>query len=398
MMKKHLLVISQYFYPEEFRINDICKEWIKRGYKVTVVTGIPNYPQGKFYKGYGWFKKRCENMEGINIIRLPIIPRGKNAITLMLNYISFVLSGYIWVVHASIKADLVFIFEVSPMTQAVPGVWYAKKHGVPCIIYVQDLWPESVETVTGIHNKRLIYQNCTRILAISESCVKNIEKRSSAWAGKVSKVRYWPQYAEEFYYPASGGECPEDILKENRFKIVFTGNIGYAQGLEILPKTAALLKREKVDCCFIIIGDGRYRQELEKEIERKEVSEMFLFLGRKKPQEIRNYMAWCDVAFLSFMDTSLFKMVIPAKLQSYLACGMPIVASASGESERIIQEAGCGICSYIGKADSLADAIKKMIQKRPELKYMGSNGRRYYERHFEKKQLMDEFEKKYLKM
>ena len=109
-------------------------------------------------------------------------------------------------------------------------------------------------------------------------------------------------------------------------------------------------------------------------------------------------MAWCDVAFLSFMDTSLFKMVIPAKLQSYLACGMPIVASASGESERIIQEAGCGICSYIGKADSLADAIKKMIQKRPELKYMGSNGRRYYERHFEKKQLMDEFEKKYLKM
>lgn len=92
-MKQHILVVSQYFYPEDFRINDICKEWVKRGYKVTVLTGIPNYPQGKFYKGYSWFRGRRETYEGMGIIRIPLIPRGHNALMLMLNYISFVISG-----------------------------------------------------------------------------------------------------------------------------------------------------------------------------------------------------------------------------------------------------------------------------------------------------------------
>ena len=131
-MKKHILVIAQYFYPEQFRINDICTEWVKRGYKVTVVTGIPNYPQGKYYDGYGLFKKRKETYNGIEIIRIPLVPRGNNSIMLALNYLSFVVSGFFWKMFTKIKADYVFIFEVSPMTQALPGVWYAKKRKIPC--------------------------------------------------------------------------------------------------------------------------------------------------------------------------------------------------------------------------------------------------------------------------
>lgn len=126
-IKTHILVVAQYFYPEQFRINDICIEWINRGYQVTVLTGIPNYPQGKYYAGYGLFKKRKENYKGIEILRIPLIPRGNNPVMLVLNYISFVISGYFWKAFTSIKADYVFIFEVSPMTQALPGVWYAKK-------------------------------------------------------------------------------------------------------------------------------------------------------------------------------------------------------------------------------------------------------------------------------
>ena len=143
-LKKHILVIAQYFYPEQFSINDICTEWVKRGYKVTVITGIPNYPQGKYYNGYGLFKKRKETYNGIEIIRIPLIPRGKNAIMLALNYLSFVISGFFWKLFTKIEADYVFIFEVSPMTQALPGVWYAKKRKIPCYLYVQDLWPENV--------------------------------------------------------------------------------------------------------------------------------------------------------------------------------------------------------------------------------------------------------------
>ena len=198
-MKQHILVVSQYFYPEDFRINDICKEWVKRGYKVTVLTGIPNYPQGKFYKGYSWFRGRRETYEGMGIIRIPLIPRGHNALMLMLNYISFVISGWFWKTFTGLKADRVFICEVSPMTQALPGVWYAKRRRIPCSIYVQDLWPENVEIVTGLHNKHIlgaidrmvdgIYQKCDKIYATSPSFVKRLEERESVYADGESKVK-----------------------------------------------------------------------------------------------------------------------------------------------------------------------------------------------------------------
>lgn len=393
-MKHHILVISQYFYPEEFRINDICKEWVKRGYKVTVVTGMPNYPEGKFYKGYGWFKKTREEYEGIHIVRLPIIPRGNNSIMLMLNYMSFVVSGFFWKLFTKIKADKVFIFEVSPMTQALVGVWYAKKRKIPCYIYVQDLWPENVEIVTGIHNKQIIgaidkmvnyiYQRCDKIFATSPSFVKRIEERQSAWNGEESKVVYWPQYAEEFYRPVERIELL-DMPKDDKFKIVFTGNIGYAQGLDILPKTASLLKKEKVECEFIIIGDGRYREEFEKELKQSNVEDMFVMLGRKKPEEIPSYLAWCDVAFISFADNPLFEMTIPAKLQSYMACGMPILAVAGGETKRIIEEVECGVCTENWL--TLVDCTKELIKS--DGYEMARNAREGFEKRFVKKKLMD---------
>ena len=344
--KKHILVISQYFYPEQFRINDICQEWVKRGYKITVLTGIPNYPQGRFYKGYNWFQKRRDEYKGIHVIRIPLIPRGNCAIMLMLNYFSFVFFGFFWKLFTRVKADKVFIFEVSPMTQALIGVWYAKKEKVPCYIYVQDLWPENVELLIGLHNKVLIgfidrmvdyiYRNCSKIFATSPSFVKRLEERNSVFENsrrkkrfsekegmvykKRSKVVYWPQYAEEFYRPldkvVSKKHINEEVSTDESFKIVFTGNIGYAQGLDILPKVASELKTQGVSCVFYIIGDGRFREELEKEIEQKGVQEMFRLLGRKKPEEIPYYMALMDVAFLSFADAPLFEMTIPAKLQS----------------------------------------------------------------------------------
>ena len=145
-MKKHILIVSQYFYPEQFRINDIAAEWVKRGHKVTVLTGIPNYPQGKFYDGYSWRKNRREVWNGVDIIRIPLFARGKSSIGMILNYFSFVISGFFWKCFTKLKADVVFTFEVSPMTQALIGVWYSKKHKIPNYLYVQDLWPENVLT------------------------------------------------------------------------------------------------------------------------------------------------------------------------------------------------------------------------------------------------------------
>lgn len=397
-MKQHILVISQYFYPEQFRINDICREWVQRGYEITVVTGIPNYPQGEFYPGYGWFHNRKEDYKGIHIIRLPLIPRGKNAFILILNYLSFVVSGWCWGLFTRVKADKVFIFEVSPMTQALVGVWYAKRKRVPCFIYVQDLWPENVEVVTGIHNKRLlsvisrmtdyIYVNCEKIFATSPSFAVRIEERKTAYQEENSKVVYWPQYAESFYKPAP--KVPlEDMPESKDFQVVFTGNIGYAQGLDILPQIAEKLQEQREFCKFVIIGDGRYKKELEKEIVNRKVETMFLFVGRKQPQEIPQYLAHCDVAFLSFMNNSLFAMTIPAKLQSYMACGMPILAVAEGETQRVIEEADCGVCCGFDEIDAIVQKILWMKQNPAELVEMGKRALEYQNTHFEKQKLLD---------
>lgn len=400
--KKHILLISQYFYPETFRVNDIALEWVRRGYKVTVLTGIPNYPMGKFYDGYGYTKKRKESWNGVEIIRIPLIARGNssnkliNAAGMASNYLSFVAAGHKWVRENDIGADLVFTFEVSPMTQALIGVWYGKKYNVPVYLYVQDLWPENVETVTGIHNRAIIgpidrmvdkiYRETDVIFTTSPSFVKAITDRECKVPAE--KVHYWPQYAEEFYHPMPKQQV-DGIPDDGSYKIAFTGNIGTAQGLEILPKTAELLKDEKVS--FVIVGDGRYQPELERQIEELGVRDKFIMIPRVQAQKVPEILSACDAGFISFNNMPLWHSTIPAKLQSYMACGKPIIASAAGETERIISEADCGLCCSIGDAAALADGIRKLMKMDNER--LGRNAETYFREHFDKTSLMDEMDR-----
>lgn len=395
-MNKHILVITQYFYPEQFRINDICTEWVKRGYKVTVITGIPNYPQGKYYDGYGLFKKRKETFNGMDIIRIFLIPRGSNVIMLVLNYLSFVVSGLFWKTFTRIKADYVFIFEVSPMTQALPGVWYARKRKIPCYLYVQDLWPENVEIITGIKSKKIIgiignivdyvYKGCTRIFTTSESFVKSIHNRGVP----LDKIEYWPQYAEDFYVPIGEMSVPE-IPKDDAFNIIFTGNIGVAQGLDILPKAAEIIKtKTEKKIRFNIVGDGRYKNEFVNIVSTKGLDDLFNFIPKQPATRIPEFLAASDAAFLSLADSPLFAMTIPSKLQSYMACGIPSIASATGETEKIIKDSNSGLCSSPGNAEELADNIIELSSKSiEELKQLGDNARKYYKKNFDKKALLD---------
>lgn len=399
---RHILLISQYFYPETFRVNDMAVEWIKRGYKVTVLTGIPNYPMGKFFDGYDYKQKRKEIWNGVNIIRIPLIPRGNssnkllNAVGMMANYLSFVISGRRWVKCNNIYADLVFTVEVSPMTQALIGVWYGKRYHVPTYLYVQDLWPENVETVTGIHNKILIrpidkmvdkiYKETDEIFTTSPSFVEAIVNRKVLVDRK--KVHYWPQYAEEFYKPLERQAIEGIDEKDKSFKIAFTGNIGTAQGLDILPKAAVLLK--SIDVKFIIVGDGRYQSEFERQIENLDVKKKFIIIPRVPAERIPKILSACDAGFISFNKTPLWEMTIPAKLQSYMACGKAIIASASGETRRVIEEAGCGLCCENGDVGALVKGIKELMKADSE--EMGRKARIYFEEHYEKKKLMNEMD------
>jgi len=396
-MSKHILVISQYFYPENFRINDMCDEWVKRGYKVTVITGIPNYPQGKFYKGYSFCKRRKEVVNGVNIVRLPIIPRGKRKTTLIFNYLSFVISGWFWKIFTRIKADLVFIFEVSPMTQALPGIWYAKKRKIPCFLYVTDLWPESVEFATGIKSRSIInsiqkmvdkiYKKSTRILTSSRGFIKPIQDRGIS----IDKIEYWPQYPESIYQPMQKDLIYNILIpQDDVFNITFAGNIGFAQGLSVLVETAKLLKNDNIIVRFNIIGDGRYKNDLINLIELSNTKEYFNFIDRKAPSEIPKYLSVSDVAFISLNNAKVFEYTLPSKLQSYFACGVPILASANGELSDIIIESKAGFCSPAGNHVDLAKHIITLMNYSIEdLKKIGINGLTYSKNNFDKFKLLD---------
>lgn len=393
--KPHILVVSQYFYPESFRINDMVVEWIKRGYKVTVLTGIPNYPEGKFYEGYGYTHRRRERWNGADIIRIPLIPRGKTSIGLAANYLSFVVSGYLWVRMHPIHADKVFTYEVSPMTQGLVGVWYAKRHHVSHYIYVTDLWPENVEYLTGIHHKAVIaplqkmadyiYHNSEKILTCSEGFIEPIKKRGV----KESKIEFWPQYAEDFYRPVEKN-AELGILQDGIFNMVFAGNVGQAQGLGILVDGARQLKEEGLKARFHIVGDGRYLAKLKEQIRDAQVSSYFHFIPRKPAQEVAAYLALADAVLITLSKSNVFAITIPAKTQSCMACGRPILVSADGEIQRIVRDAGAGLCSDAEDSQALTENIKIMMNmEREEREAYGRRALQYSQRHFNKNMLLN---------
>ncbi len=392
--KPHILVISQYFYPETFRINDMASEWVKRGYKVTVLTGIPNYPMGKFFEGYGYRSRRKERWNGMEIIRIPLIPRGNSSVGMVANYLSFAVSGFIWKAMTDIRADLVFTFEVSPMTQALIGCWYKKKYHVPHYLYVTDLWPENVESVTGIHSKAVIYpiqkmvdyvyKNCDRIFTCSQSFIEPISQRGISKA----RIEFWPQYAEDFYRPVKKEDSLEKP-KDEVLNLVFAGSVGYAQGLGILVEAAKILKSENRRVCFHIIGDGRYLPKLQESIKANNLEDSFNLIPRKPAEEIPKYLAWADALLITLSKSDVFSITIPAKTQSCMACGKPILVSADGEVQEIIQEADAGLCSDAEDVCGFVDNIKSFMElstdRRNEL---ASNALHYSEIHFNKERLL----------
>lgn len=409
--QKHILFIAQVFYPEVFRSNDLAAEFVKRGYKVTVLTGIPNYPGGEFFEGYDCKHNLTEEWNGVTILRVPVVPRGHGSLQLIRNYHSFTASGKKWVKKHNIDADLVFTFETSPMSQALIGAWYGMRYHVPVFLYAQDLWPENVEAVTGIHNKLVIggihkqvdyiYKNTDEIFTTSPSFVEDIVNRKVAVPRE--KVHYWPQYAEEFYQPmeaALTGDADLDaymqtLMDTKELKVAFTGNLGMAQGLDILPKTAELLKERPVK--FVIVGDGRYKDAFLEEIRTRKVEDKFILIPRQPAQKIPALLSACDAGFISFAGIPLWEHTIPAKLQSYMACAKPIIASAAGETERIVKEASCGFCSATGNAEALAKNLEELLSmeesaRKDCLKTMGANAKKYFETHFTKADLMDEME------
>jgi len=379
----NILVFSQYFYPENFRINTLCRELKLRGHSVTVVTGYPQYPLGKIYDGYGFDIPYESDWNGVKICRVKVHPRGSNLLGMLRNTVDYVLQANRWVKACQEKYDAVYVFEVSPVTVGLPAVAYKKKFGVPMFFNLQDLWPENVEEVLGIRFAPLtwlinrivdqIYDASNKILCASNGFADNLRRRGVA----EEKIVFWPQFCLE---PSLAQAEKPVIYQKDAFNIVFAGNLGDAQGLDLMVDAARELKGSAIR--WYLVGDGRAKARLEQKVADCGVLDDVIFVGRVSEKEADRYVHFADCAYLSFKDNKIFNMTLPAKLQTYLACGTPILAAAGGESARLVGENGIGFVCKPQLEALVHTARQAAAMSRQERDAMSKAARAYYEAHF----------------
>jgi glycosyltransferase involved in cell wall biosynthesis len=396
-----VLIISQYFWPESFRINDLALGLKERGHEVTVLTGMPNYPSGRFAPGYGWFSPSEEAFEGIPVYRVPLVPRGKERRwQLALNYISFALLACLFgPFRCRGDYDAIFVYEPSPVTVGLPALVLGRLKRAPILFWVQDMWPESLSATGAVTSTfllrwvgklvRFIYRRCAYVLVQSEGFIPHV----TATGADPLRVKYFPNWAEDFYRPVRApDDAPERGEMPEGFRVMFAGNIGAAQSFETLLAAAEHL-RSYPDIQWIILGDGHQKTWVEEQIIRRNLKNQVHLLGRRPVESMPRYFALADALLVSLRKDPLFAVTIPSKVQSYLACGRPVIAALEGTGAAVVQAAGAGVVCEPGDSHGLAEAVLTLSRlPSQERDQMGQRARAYYKRQFERSMLLDRLE------
>lgn len=393
----NILIVTQYFWPEDFRINDLALGLHEKGHKITVLTGIPNYPSGKFFSGYSFLKPFQQEYKGIRVLRVPLVPRGNGkGWRLGLNYISFAFNAIVLIpFYLFKKYDLIFVCQYSPVTVGIPAIVLKKLRGTPIMFWIQDLWPESLSATEAVKSLwildmvrkmvRFIYRNCDVILLQSKGFFDYLKDEGVNYC----KLKYFPNWAEDLYRPVPKSKSLPEIkgLPEG-FRIMFAGNIGAAQDFGTILNAAEKL-RDYQDIHWLILGDGRMREWVEKEVIRRELEGNFHLLGRHPVESMPGYFSCSDVLLVTLKSELIFSLTIPSKVQSYLACGRPIIAALEGEGARVVEKSKSGLVCSPEDGNALAKAVLEMYNtSSSERQTMGFNGRAFYESNFERKMLL----------
>ena len=389
MTKKRVLLVTQYFQPENFKCNDIAFELQRRGYEVTVLTAIPNYPQGKYFDGYGLFKRRMEHIDGVKVIRGFVIPRGKGGkIGLSLNYLSYLVSSCLIALYLSLryKYEAVFVHQVSPVTIGVAATLVKRIQRIPMYFWVLDLWPESLTAAIGLRNRyilgffskmvRWFYRRSDKILISSKGFAKSIcEKGDFA-----EKIIYFPNWVDKALTAKSDVVTPD---VPNGFVAMFTGNIGASQDFGTVLSAAERLKEHK-DIHFVIVGNGRAREWVEQQIIERGLNETVHCVGSYPLEAMPATFAKADVLFAALKDEPIFALTVPAKIQAYMSSGKPIISMINGEAMELVREVDCGMAVAAEDSKAFADAVLQMSQlSQSEREQMGNRGREFASNNFD---------------
>lgn len=384
-----ILLVTQYFHPENFKSNDIAFELARRGYDVTVLTGLPNYPKGRIYDGYGIFSKRKEVIDGVKIYRTLVIPRGNGGgARLALNYLSWAFIASVWAFFMAVfhRYDAVIVHETSPVTQGFPALVVKWLQRIPMYFWVLDLWPESLQAAGNIHNRhvlgfftwvtRLMYRNSDKILMSSNGFRKSILDKGDFG----EKLVYFPNWAEDIFDQTTESVIPE--LPEG-FKVMFAGNVGEAQDFDTVMEAAMMLKGSGAH--LVIVGDGRKKEWIDRYIVENQLEDVVSMMGRHPLETMPSFFSKADVLFLSLKDDFIFTLTTPAKLQAYMASGKPVLAMIDGDARQLVEDSACGLTCKAGDAEAFADSIRRLMEMpQDELHKLGRNGREYFEKYFRK--------------
>lgn len=394
-----LLVVTQYFWPETFGINHLVSSLVRAGLQVTVLTGKPNYPDGRVYAGYTALGIQHEDYAGADVVRVPLMPRGTaSSFRLVLNYLSFIMTGYLFAPFAlrGKSFDMVFVYAPSPLLQTLPAIFLAWLKRAPLVVWVQDLWPESLAATGFVRNRhalsavevlvRYIYRHSDSILVQSEAFRGPV----SRLVADTGKIHYFPNSVDAGVHPTDPGDSVSDELVSairNCFSVVFTGNVGTAQFIELIVEAADAL-RGYPSIRFFIVGSGSREDWLAAEVRNRNLDNIVL-TGRLPAAAMPTILSAASALLVTLRDEPIFAYTIPSKVQAYLAAGRPIIASMNGEGARVVVAAGAGIACVAGNSVALAEAVLAIKALTPqERAQLGENGKRYFCEHYEPQKLM----------
>ena len=390
-----ILVVTQYFWPENFRINDLVGEFSARGHEVTVLTGIPNYPSGKVFEEFARSPTSFARYGAIAVERVPMFARGTGTLRLMLNYLSFAVSASLaggWRLRGK-PYDVIFVFEPSPITVGLPAVLLRHLKGAPLAFWVLDLWPETLQAIGVVKAPGLlkavgrlvsfIYKRCDLILAQSRSFVPQILR----YCTPGTRVEYFPSWSDAEFDSDAVEPAPEVPPAGDIFSVLFAGNIGEAQDFPTIIEAVEATRGMRIR--WLIVGDGRAAAWAREEVRRRGLDDIVLFFGQYPVERMPSFFKHADALLVSLKDTPIFAMTIPGKLQSYLAAGIPVLAMLDGEGAEIVETAGAGFSSPAGHGRALADnALRLAAMPEEERDRMGARGRAFYRENFDRDMLI----------
>ena len=392
-----LAIVSQYLWPESFRINEVTRTLVEKGVEVDVLTGKPNYPEGKIHNGYCIWGCSRDRFHGATLYRVPLIPRGKNSkLRLAINYLSFIFFGLVcgpWLMRRR-QYDVIFVYGLSPLLLAIPALFLGWLKKVPVIIWVQDLWPQSLSATGYVRNRfilwaiekvvRFIYRHVDLLLVQSEGFIEPVRALASG-----TPIKYYPNSVDGSFSMPATAVVPDVSGLGNGFSVMFAGNVGAAQAVEVIVEAATLLK-EHADIQFVILGDGSRREWMLQEAKARDLTNLHL-PGRFPVETMPGFMQKASVLLVTLADQSIFAATVPNKVQAYMAAGRPIIACLRGEGARLVIAAKAGLAVPAEDGPALAGAVLQLygmsITEREE---MGRNGRAYFQEHFDHDRLVDQ--------